>query len=67
MEHIMRSFESYFFADHDGTCHQCNGSDIHCTACNGTGFFEDQRQLDLDSEFEVIWEVQSADTLARVA
>lgn len=68
MEFIMRSFEDFFFAGHeDGTCHQCNGSDIHCTACSGTGFFEDQRQIELGTEFEVIWEVQYGDTIARVA
>ena len=57
-----RSFWSYFFDGHeDGTCHQCNGSDIHCSACGGTGFFGDGRTLQLGEEFEVIEIVQSAD------
>ena len=62
----MSNIWSYFFADHeDGTCHQCNGSDIHCTACGGTGFFEDYRTLEPGEEFEVIHSVQSADSLAQ--
>lgn len=63
----MSNIWSYFFAGHeDGTCHQCNGSDIHCTACGGTGFFEDYRTLEPGEEFEVIHTVQSADSLVQL-
>ena len=59
---MKRSFWSYFYDGHeDGTCHQCNGSDIHCPACGGTGFFADRRTLQLGEEFEVIETVQFAD------
>ena len=59
---MKRCFWSYFYDGHEyGTCHQCNGSDIHCSACGGTGFFGDSRTLQLGEEFEVIEIVQSAD------